>query len=221
MAPARLGLQRGGGYDHETMQPRRPLWRACFPALAVAFCLTACNSDGHGGAAQGAVPTQISEQLQRYAQVFSFEGQLEPSESDRILGRLCDDTFRMSYSMPGDGEKPPTVLDMNFMVVLSLVHMMHEAARGDEPSLQDVVPAALSDAWVPFAKLQPKLRVAEVLRHYPAGESAYITVIHDLHEGMAGAPDGDAHHYETHLTWVKAEDGWRLQNKMWVDTSPE
>ena len=106
MAPARLGLQRGGGYDHEAMHQQPPLWRACFPALAVAFCLTACGPDGHGSAAQGAVPAQISEQLQRYAQAFSFEGQLEPSESDRILGRLCDDTFRMSYSMPGDGETP-------------------------------------------------------------------------------------------------------------------
>lgn len=203
------------------MQPRYSLPRACSTILLASIGLTACGTKETNDAAQAPLPDQINEQLGRYAQAFSFEGGLDPNESDRILGRLCDDTFRMSYSLPGDDKSPPSVLDMNFNVVLSLVHMMHEAARGDEPSMHDVVPAALSDAWVPFAKRKPRLKIAEVLRHYPAGDSAYITVIHDLHEGMVGLPDDAAHNYETHLTWVKAEDGWRLQNKIWIDVAPQ
>ena len=143
---------------------------------------------------------------------------LDPAESDRLLGLLCADSFRMSKASSGDDKTPPSVLDMNYSVVLSLLHMMHEAARDQEPSLADMVPKELSDAWVPFAKLKPQLQIAGILRHYPMGDAAYVTVVHDLHKGLpeSMAPGG-AHHYESHLTWVKDQDGWRLQNKIWVD----
>ena len=188
-------------------------------SLAATLALSSCGNGSPGDAA-APVPAEITEQLGRYSKAFSFEGTLDPAESDQLLGRLCADSFRMSYSMPANGKTPPMVLDMNFVVVLSLVHMMHEAAKGNEPSPIDIVPKDISDVWVPFARHQPSLRIAEVLRHYPAGESAYITVIHDVHEGLpeSVAPSG-AHHYETHLTWVKADDGWRLQNKIWVDVA--
>lgn len=195
--------------------------------LSFAFCLVAsvalssCDEGRAHGAAEP-VPGAITEQLDRYAKAFSFDGTLDPDASDRLLGQLCADSFRMTYSMPANGDAPPVVLDMNFAVVLALVHMMHEAAKGEEPSPMDIVPKDLSDAWVPFARHKPSLRIAEVLRHYPAGESAYVTVIHDLHEGLPeSVAPGGAHNYETHLIWVKASDGWRLQNKMWVDVAGE
>ena len=190
-------------------------------SLVSTLALSSCvNEDPNVAAAP--VPDEITEQLGRYAKVFSFEGTLDPDESDQLLGRLCADSFRMSYSMPANGETPPMVLDMNFAVVLSLVHMMHEAAKGDEPSPMDIVPKDLSDGWVPFARHKPNLRIVEVLRHYPAGESVYITIIHDVHEGLPeSVAPGGAHNYETHLTWVKESDGWRLQNKIWVDVAGE
>ena len=198
---------------------RAPL--AVWLSLVATLVLSAC---GNGSPSDTAVPVpaEITAQLDRYKEAFSFEGTLDPAESDRLLGRLCADSFRMSYSIPANDETPPMVLDMNFAVVLSLVHMMHEAAKGDEPSPMDVVPKDLSDAWVPFARHKPSLRIAEVLRHYPAGNSAYIMVIHDIHEGLPeSVAPGGAHHYETHLTWVKTDDGWRLQNKIWVDVAGE
>lgn len=198
-----------------TPRRRRPLL-----SLSLLAALAAC-----GGAAAdeaGPLPPQIAEQLGRYAQAFSFADALDPDAGDRILGQLCDDSFRMSYTTPASGDAPPALLDMDYRLVLSLVHMMHEAARGDEPAPNDIVPAELAAAWLPFAQVKPKLRVAEVLRHYPAGESVYVTVIHDLHEGLPEemAPGG-AHHYETHLTWILTSDGWRLYNKIWVDVPAE
>lgn len=197
----------------------------CAGAIAIAtatFALTSCSSPVSSGEAQGPVPAGIQEQLQRYAQAFSFSSKLDPAESDRLLGLLCADSFRMSKASPGDDKTPPSVLDMNYSVVLSLLHMMHEAARDQEPSLADMVPKELSDAWVPFAKLKPQLQIAGILRHYPMGDAAYVTVVHDLHKGLpeSMAPGG-AHHYESHLTWVKDQDGWRLQNKIWVDVQGE
>ena len=189
---------------------------------AAAFALSSCSSPVSSGDAQGTVPAGIQEQLQRYAQAFSFSSKLDPAESDRLLGLLCADSFRMSKASSGDDKTPPSVLDMNYSVVLSLLHMMHEAARDQEPSLADMVPKELSDAWVPFAKLKPQLQIAGILRHYPMGDAAYVTVVHDLHKGLpeSMAPGG-AHHYESHLTWVKGQDGWRLQNKIWVDVQGE
>lgn len=195
------------------------LRRAGAIVLAAATCaLSSCSSLVSPGDAQGPVPAGIQEQLQRYAQAFSFSSKLDPAESDRLLGLLCADSFRMSYATAGDDKTPPSVLDMNYPVVLSLLHMMHEAASDQEPRLVDMVPKELSDAWVPFAKLKPQLQIAGILRHYPMGDAAYVTVVHDLHKGLpeSMAPGG-AHHYESHLTWVKDEDGWRLQNKIWVD----
>lgn len=192
-------------------------------ALAAAtFALISCSSPVSSGDAQGPVPAGIQEQLQRYAQAFSFSSKLDPAESDRLLGLLCADSFRMCYATPGDDKTPPSVLDMNYAVVLSLLHMMHEAARDQEPSLADMVPKELSDAWVPFAKLKPQLEIAGILRHYPMGDAGYVTVVHDLHKGLpeSMAPGG-VHHYESHLTWVKGQDGWRLQNKIWVDVQGE
>ena len=201
----------------------RHLRRAVATALAAAaISLSSCSSPASSGSDQDPVPAGIQEQLQRYAQAFSFSSKLDPAESDRLLGLLCADSFRMSKASPGDDKTPPSVLDMNYSVVLSLLHMMHEAARDQEPSLADMVPKELSDAWVPFAKLKPQLQIAGILRHYPMGDAAYVTVVHDLHKGLpeSMAPGG-AHHYESHLTWVKDQDGWRLQNKIWVDVQGE
>ena len=201
----------------------RHLRRAVATALAAAaISLSSCSSPASSGSDQDPVPAGIQEQLQRYAQAFSFASKLDPAESDRLLGLLCADSFRMSYATPGDDKTPPSVLDMDYSVVLSLLHMMHEAARDQEPSLADMVPKELSDAWVPFAKLKPQLQIAGILRHYPMGGAAYVTVVHDLHKGLpeSMAPGG-AHHYESHLTWVKDQDGWRLQNKIWVDVQGE
>ena len=187
-------------------------------SLCLLTCFAACGEGRRSDTGADPLPPQIAEQLGRYAQVFSFSGSLDPDAADAIMGRLCADSFRMSYSTPAGAETPPALLDMNYQLVLSLVHMMHEVARGDEPTPNDIVPAALAEAWLPFAKVRPKLRVAEVLRHYPAGESVYVTILHDLHEGLPAevAPDG-AHNYETHLTWIQTSDGWRLYNKIWVD----
>ena len=195
---------------------RHLAWARSAPIfLFASVMLTSCGAPTSGQAAEP-VPPEIAEQLDRYAKVFSFEGTLDPEESDRLIGRLCADSYRMSYSTPGDDKTPAAVLDMNYNVVLSLVHMMHEAARGDEPQPADMVPTALSESWVPFAKLKPRLRIPKILKHYAAGETAYITVLHDLHEGDFGV-----HNYESHLTWVKTQDGWRLQNKIWVDVAAE
>lgn len=189
-------------------------------ALGLIASLSGCGPVDPGRSEP--VPQQIAEQLGRYAQAFSFSDSLTPDASDQLLGRLCADSFRMSYATPGASDAPPKLLDMDYRLVLSLVHMMHEAANGEEPALNDIVPAELAEAWLPFAALKPKLRVAEVLRHYPAGDAVYVTVIHDLHEGLpeAMAPGG-AHHYETHLTWIQTSDGWRLYNKIWVDVAAE
>ena len=80
----------------------------------------------------------------------------------------------------------------------------------------------LSDAWVPFAKLKPQLQIAGILRHYPMGDAAYVTVVHDLHKGLpeSMAPGG-AHHYESHLTWVKGQDGWQLQSLPQAHATPQ
>jgi|GEM_PF-3035162 hypothetical protein len=196
--------------------PRIPALRRALLGFGTMACLFGCADAAPERS--GPVPAQIAEQLGRYAQVFSFSDALDPDAGDRILGRLCADSFRMSYATPGEGATQPALLDMSYQLVLSLIHMMHEAARGDEPALNDIVPSELAAAWVPFAELKPKLRVVEVLRHYPVGEAVYVTVVHDAHEGLpeATAPGG-AHHYETHLTWVQSSDGWRLYNKVWVD----
>ena len=195
---------------------RIPSLRRALLGLGTMACLFGCSDAARERS--GPAPAQIAEQLGRYAQVFSFSDALDPDAGDRILGRLCADSFRMSYAAPGEDATPPALLDMSYQLVLSLVHMMHEAARGDEPAPNDIVPAELAAAWVPFAEAKPKLHVVEVLRHYPVGEAVYVTVVHDVHEGLPEeiAPGG-AHHYETHLTWVQTSDGWRLYNKVWVD----
>ena len=78
--------------------------------------------------------------------------------------------------------------------------------------------AELATKWVAFAQHKPRLVLAEVLEHHPVGDAAYVTLVHDYHDGLpdAVAAGGQAH-YRSLLTWVLDQDGWRLRDKVWVD----
>ena len=186
--------------------------------LLAALMVAACRPEAAAPVAAAPMPAEIEAQLLRYVRCFSFDGGLDPADSDGELGRLCAPEFRMGHAASADGDAPPAVTTYDLQLTLGLCNMMHVAAGGGEPVEQDYIPAELAAAWVAFAQHKPRLVLAEVLEHHPVGDAAYVTLVHDYHDGLpdAVAVGGQAH-YRSLLTWVLDQDGWRLRDKVWVD----
>ena len=57
--------------------------------LLAALMVAACRPEAAAPVAAAPMPAEIEAQLLRYVRCFSFDGGLDPADSDGELGRLC------------------------------------------------------------------------------------------------------------------------------------